>query len=72
MAETKLQRAPLIPVMMIAKCPACAAELDLAEHDWAEDASGAYAPLADARFPVCGECGAQFEVAAIEVREVPG
>lgn len=71
MAETKLPRAPLVPVMMIAKCPACEAEVELEEHDWAEDISGAYVPHADAQFPICGACGTQFEVAPIEVREVP-
>jgi hypothetical protein len=71
MGNTKLPRAPLIPVMMITRCPACETDVELEEHDWGEDISGAYVPHADAQFPVCSTCGTQFEVAAIQVSEVP-
>lgn len=67
----KLQSAPLIPVMMVARCPHCHAVHELEEHEWQEDESGAFVPEDAARFPVCGECGQQFEIAGIDVSELP-
>jgi len=58
------------PVEFVADCPACERPSFIAEMEWEQVTSGAFAPVALGRWPVCKYCKTQFEVVAVRVTEI--
>lgn len=67
--NTTMPRAVMWPVSFNVACPGCEDRKDIDDCDWVEDHAGNFRTDGAARFPVCEQCGLQFEVLPVRMME---